>query len=94
MTEAIDTKLGAKCPACQQHMLVAIGCKFKRIEFKDGTIMKKLKYGDNGEDTSGRCRDCGCKPWHFHHLNCDQEVCPRCKGQALSCDCEPVADLL
>ena len=33
------------------------------------------------------CHDCGCKEGEMHEKNCDMEICPRCKGQLLSCGC-------
>lgn len=35
------------------------------------------------------CHDCSCKEGELHDcsLNCDMEVCPKCKGQLLSCNC-------
>jgi hypothetical protein len=34
-----------------------------------------------------RCPDCNIAPGGRHHSNCDQEVCPKCGGQLISCDC-------
>lgn len=34
------------------------------------------------------CGDCGCYEGELHEDYCDQERCPICKGQLLSCDCD------
>lgn len=34
-----------------------------------------------------RCPDCNVVPGGKHHANCDQEYCPKCGGQLISCDC-------
>ncbi|GAB3253826.1 hypothetical protein [Arthrobacter pigmenti] len=34
------------------------------------------------------CPDCATAIHEFHGPNCDQEECPRCGGQLLSCDCD------
>jgi hypothetical protein len=33
------------------------------------------------------CPDCGTKEGQLHILSCDQESCPFCGNQLLSCDC-------
>lgn len=40
---------------------------------------------------SGPCPDCRTPVAGFHHPGCDKEECPRCGGQALSCECVPMA---
>lgn len=37
--------------------------------------------------SDNRCHDCGIKPGGFHHPGCDNERCPRCQGQLISCGC-------
>lgn len=64
------------------------------ITFKDGAKMPAVPYGQENrgsgveEVEEGRsCHDCACLPGNFHHPGCDMEECPRCGGQAISCDC-------
>jgi len=35
-----------------------------------------------------RCPDCAVAAGQLHVVNCDQEKCPRCRGQFLSCLCK------
>ena len=46
---------------------------------------KKFKRIPN--ENSENCHDCGAKPGLLHHWKCDNETCPKCKGQALGCEC-------
>jgi len=54
----------------------------------DDTVYNRIPFGaepdDDGED---RCGDCGVAHGEFHRPNCDQERCPKCHGQLISCDC-------
>jgi hypothetical protein len=33
------------------------------------------------------CHDCNAARGQYHHLGCDMERCPACKGQIISCGC-------
>jgi len=56
---------------------------FFRIKTK---LWQRIPHKDN-ERT---CGDCGVAAGQYHHSGCDLEICPRCRGQAISCDCSGV----
>jgi len=70
-----------KCQDCGQKMTTAKTCTLKTIEGCE----RNTDYFDDNE----RCHDCGIvnKKGNYHHLGCDMERCPKCKGQLISCGC-------
>lgn len=86
----------ALCDYCKQEMLTASGCMWAEehgIEFPDGTKIDAIPHAPID---APRCADCNVQPEECHHPGCDQEECPRCGGQILSCECfyEPDEDML
>jgi hypothetical protein len=62
-------------------------------DFGDGREYPRVRYGDEDHtDIPDRCHDCGAPHGGFHHPGCDVERCPRCGGQAISCECTPDED--
>ncbi len=59
-------------------------------------ILPRIRVGANGdmfnmqeyaEMKQDRCCDCGAPVGTFHHGCCDNETCPRCGNQLISCNC-------
>ena len=63
----------------QTHYEIS-GEDFSRIPFS-------REGNDWGADT-GPCHDCRVIKGQFHVVGCDVERCPRCQGQAISCECD------
>ena len=50
------------------------------------SFIRGFVYGD-GVEPPDKCGDCGCLEGELHELGCDQEECPFCGEQLISCDC-------
>lgn len=78
----------AICDICTQEMTTAKSCT-AAVLHRDGVPTSAFTHGnDPGWGRArGRCGDCGVQPGGYHHLGCDIQACPRCRGQLISCDC-------
>lgn len=72
----------AECPCCKREMLTSEGCAFTHITINGKDYERERWKGP------GRCPDCAAAPGGYHHPCCDQEKCPRCGWQMLSCECD------
>jgi len=53
----------------------------------------RVPFGDWDEDPDlPKCQHCGAVSGEFHLIGCDKEPCPRCGGQAISCECSYEGD--
>ncbi len=55
----------------------------------------RIRYGSERDDWGadrGLCHDCAAIKGEYHAIGCDVERCPKCGGQAISCDCADVED--
>lgn len=77
----------AVCTWCDQEMTTARSCSASVLH-RNGTSISMIPYGgERGWGTSPRCGDCGVRSGGFHHLGCDIQCCPVCRGQMISCGC-------
>jgi hypothetical protein len=84
--------MGAICKHCNQDMETAGDCTENReIDYPGGEVLKALPYTNEyvleSEQAEHRCHDCGVRYGAYHHPGCDMEICPRCGGQMIMCDC-------
>ena len=78
---------GAICEWCQKYMdhPQTVTCAGNTIvEFPDGTNLPAVPFeSPEGE----RCEDCGVATGGYHHPGCEEELCPKCGRQLITCGC-------
>lgn len=70
----------------QDYFYSAFGEKVPRIKYGDERLLGEGYAWDCLEYEY--CDDCGAAIGEYHMPRCDLEVCPICKGQLLSCECQ------
>lgn len=77
----------AVCRWCASEMTEAVSCGVEALHL-DGKSIAMIRWGEEeGWTADHRCGDCGVLPGGFHHLGCDVQQCPRCRGQMITCGC-------
>jgi len=78
----------AICKYCSKTMTDSNTC-IKRVVIQKGIEYIPVKFGDenDGYNLGETCSDCGVKKGEYHHIDCDEEKCPVCGDQLLSCYC-------
>ena len=78
----------AVCDLCLGEMTDVASCTVDHVELR-GRRWAFGRYGDEigWPSARGRCGDCGVVRGGLHHVGCDIQECPRCKGQFISCWC-------
>lgn len=77
----------AVCRWCYREMTSGASCTVEAMH-RDGTPVRMIPWRSAPEPrATSRCGDCGVTPGGFHHLGCDMQRCPVCRGQMLSCGC-------
>jgi hypothetical protein len=66
--------------AQQRRTCRTAGAKFARVRHDNET--------DDWGANKGPCSDYGVTRGMFHVTGCDVERCPKCGGQAVTCDCQ------
>ena len=82
----------AICRWCEREMTTAASCTATALTHR-GVPIAMIPWGTEGgwerrmARAGSRCGDCGVEPHGSHHLGCDLQLCPLCRGQMLSCGC-------
>ncbi len=77
----------AVCNWCKKDMSddSTVSCVLVKIKMTEGGSMNPVTY-EPPDHSSDRCRDCNVLTGGFHHPGCCIERCPKCEGQAITCD--------
>lgn len=76
----------ATCPYCNKEMAPGGTCNVLKLKFADGKEYRRIPYVAACNEEP--CGDCNVGDGCLHHLGCDNEKCPKCGGQLISCGCE------
>lgn len=77
--------MSATCSYCDQPMDPGTACTMPTYsDFEDGETRARIP---KPADDRFACVDCGTPPGALHHPGCDDERCPACGYQAISCGC-------
>lgn len=73
------------CSQCRRCRRCSAGCDAD-VLLPDGS--SPILYGSElSPEPDARCPMCGCRRGYAHHRGCLAEICPRCGGYLLGCNC-------
>jgi len=77
------------CTACGFEMLdpKTKTCTVTKLQGKSGDLHDRIAHFDL-DGNKARCDECKVEEGGYHHVGCDQEDCPICSGQFITCDCD------
>ena len=83
--------VGADLPICQKcggRIGSTCGCRKRTFDYA-GKVYKRIKVGDPGDKFHGVsgavCPECAAQAGRWHHWTCENEQCPICGEQLISC---------
>ena len=76
----------ATCHDCNQDMTAAPTCSVE-VLLIDGASHRRRRWRPPRRASDLACHDCGVAPGGLHHLGCEEERCPVCSWQLISCGC-------
>ncbi len=85
----------AACDDCGRDTLRGHSCTLRVWDdYLDRVPRERITFGNEpGQLVTGdTCGDCGTPRDGVHHWPCMGEVCPRCRTQAVGCDCATLDD--
>jgi len=71
--------------SCTGNTLSSDGLDYARVRFGSEAQWSDPQWKALGIEQGDRCGDCGVSVGGLHHLDCDMEECPKCKGQLIEC---------
>ena len=75
------------CEICGENLNLSKGCSVSKL-YINGKLYNRIPVITRIRNK--RCVDCNATVGMYHHWGCDQELCPACGNQLLSCRCDDI----
>lgn len=70
-----------ECPGCGESLFNTHGCYVTAYEYLDDAWPRQRS------ELEQDCPWCACPPGTLHHVDCENEPCPRCGDLPVDCRC-------